>query len=190
MIASMSAYAAYKGFTRGYVWQMKEQGKIVMVGQGGKTLVDFEASDRLLESVANPDKQHTVEYNKWKRSLKGSGPESEPEDESDYGANQNTLTRARAEEKQLDVQIKRVEYHKLIGEVAEVSDMVQAVLDCVGVAAAAIEGLADRLAPQVSGEPDAHKVYESIRGESIRLREELQRSTIALIEKRMAEQEA
>ncbi len=65
---SLREYCRRRSWAPSYGHRQKQLGRLVMVQEGGKTMVDFEASDILLASSADPAKGHMAQVNERQRA--------------------------------------------------------------------------------------------------------------------------
>ena len=178
---SKSAFAKIYGCVPSYVTKLIAQKQVVLSEDG--RLVNVDASLRLIEATGDPSKQGVRD--RWNAYREGKAIDIPPAQSTAFASDSQTAPggrrggahdgatsayhQARTEREQIETQLKQIELRRQLGEIAEVPQIVKAVLDTHLAARSAILQLPDRLAQLVAPELDPLKVHDLIRIECERV---------------------
>jgi hypothetical protein len=154
---SFSAFAAHIGASPAYVSKLKKAGRLVVVEEGGKKLVDFELSERLIKNTTD-------------MSRAGNGKNGAPGTESSKPAAQvasaskagEVFRTAQAQERIYTAKKAEAVYKKMIGELVERSAIERGIFDVVRAARDAIMPVGQRSAPRCIGLGDVRDMERII----------------------------
>jgi len=167
---SLSEYAAHAGVSPAYVTKLKKQGRLVMVRQDGRDVVNFDVTDRLVANTADQGRARNGENAKPDRPAPApSVPDELPPGAAALagggggaGGVDALFRRAQTQERIFSAKTAEVNYRKAVGELVEKKTIERAVFD-------AFRSLRDQafLAPQRAaarsiGQADAREIERVI----------------------------
>jgi hypothetical protein len=139
---SMKDYAAHRGVSGAYVNKLKKQGRLVLVQVDGRTLVNFDHSDRLIDNTADQSRAGSGRNSPSQRPEAAPPASNEAEGEANpppapgSGSMPNggpatdvMFRRAQTQEKILAAKTADVMYRRLLNESLERSVVERAVFD-------------------------------------------------------------
>lgn len=170
---NQTKFAALIEVTKGYVTQLKKQGRVVMTDDG--KLVDVEASLKLIQESADPNRDDVVARHAAERLAKNNKDKKlvqTAEDSPAADAQQAKFSEGRAKEQHFKALRAEMDYKKELGDLVSKEDMQMAVADLVMTFRQAVENVPHRLSSELVG-----KDVDFIRA---RLREDLSAALLEL----------
>lgn len=169
---SLREYCRRKGWSSGYGHRVKESGRLVMVLQDGKHLVDFEASDARLSATADPAKSHMAQVNDRQRAQhRGTvtPPPLPPAPPRDADASKNaTYMQAKTAREVYEAKNAQLEYEERIGKLVRADDVRSHLAGKVATMREAFLQIPSRVVPVLAAESDPAKIHTLIEDEIIR----------------------
>jgi len=167
-LRAFAAYAKEHGMASdavSYYHRQKSAGRLVMVIQAGKELVDFEASLASLRATSDPDKAYMAEVNDRQRAAHRGGtvpPTFDRVDESTGpvsmatgGASKNaTYMQAKTAREVFDAKMSQLDYERESGKLISADAMRSAWATKVANVRDALLQIPSRLAPVLAAESD------------------------------------
>lgn len=157
---TLSDYARHIGASPAYVTKLKQQGRLVMREEGGRQVVDFELSDRLVRNTAELSKARN-----GANAAPGRAPSAPLAPLAEVGRVDAIFRQAQAKERAFNAQIAELEYRRMAGELVEAA-AVRA--ETARLAAALRESLLQlpaRLTPILAAETDPAKLHDLLERE-------------------------
>jgi hypothetical protein len=155
-LLTKSEFARYLNVKPGYVTQLGNAGRLVMVGRK----VDVEASLKLIEATRDPAKQGVAERHEKSRQQKqkasNQDEKTEVPDEMDGAGSAYQL--AKAVKEKYNALAAKMAYERDIKQLLYVDDVLMAVMDGDTIIRSRLESLPDMLSPQLAAETDEHRV--------------------------------
>lgn len=142
-------FADYMGFTKGYVTQLKQAGRLVFAENG---MVDVQASEIRIKETADPSRDDVKNRHASERHTEIEKTDVKLEKpKKEKNASEVTFSEARAKEQHFKSLQAELDYKKAIGEVVLASDMQSAVGDVVTTFRQSLENKPQVIAPQLVG---------------------------------------
>ena len=157
---SRSEYAGHIGKSPAYVTKLGHAGRLVEREEGGRRVVDFELTDRLIRNTTDLGRARN-----GTNAKPGSTPSLPVAPVADAGRVDAIFRQAQAQERAYNAKLAELEYKRAIGEMVLAAD-VQAEL--ARVFATVREGLMQvpaRLAAVLAAETDQGRVHEALETE-------------------------
>jgi len=164
---TLSEYATHIGSSNAYVTKLKSQGRLVLVDDGGKQRVNFEASDRLIRNTADLGRAAN-----GRNSGGGSAPmarlgERDPASGAGAsGGNFDVLFRkAQTQERVFTAKLRELEYQEQAGSLLRVNVMEERVGHRYATAREALLNIPARIAPRLASESDPAAIQNMLEAE-------------------------
>jgi hypothetical protein len=154
---SRSDYAGHINRSAPYVTKLGHQGRLVERSVGGKTLVDFELTDRLVRNTADLSKAHN-------------GANAKPElprspaigPVGDVGRVDAIFRQAQAQERAYSAKLAELEYKKAIGEVVPAAQVEAELARVFATFREAMLQIPARLSAQLAAETNEARVHQML----------------------------
>jgi len=152
-----SDYAGHINRSAPYVTKLGHQGRLVERSVGGKTLVDFELTDRLVRNTADLSKAHNGANAKPDLSRSPAiGPVG------DVGRVDAIFRQAQAQERAYSAKLAELEYKKAIGELVSAADVQAELSRIFATFREAMQQIPNRLAAVLAAETDQARVHDAL----------------------------
>jgi len=152
---SQTDYATARGWTRGYVTQLKQAGRLVMTEDGK---VDVEASDLLHKQTEDPNRDDVKARHAEKRGkdskvdeIGGAKPVKPKKDPKPHDPDHLKFVEGRAKEQHFKALQAELDYKKNIGELVSMEDMKAAVTDLITIFRQNLENMPHRISAELVG---------------------------------------
>lgn len=131
---TLSEYAAHKGVSAPYVTKLKKAGRIVFVEVGGRQLVNFDLTDRLVANTADLGRSRNGEHGRGRAApsvpeTRNASPAGDADENGDRGRSpaaerpesktDSVFRQAQAKERVFSAMTAELTYKKLIGELVD-----------------------------------------------------------------------
>lgn len=123
---TLSEYAAHAGVSPAYITKLKKQGRIVLVKQDGRELVNFDATDRLVANTADLARARNGANAKPDREPSAPAPEEPPAGAAALAGGGGgaagvdaVFRKAQAQERVFSAKKAELEFKRLSGELLE-----------------------------------------------------------------------
>lgn len=157
---SLSQYAEHIGTSQAYVTKLKKQNRLVLREVDGKTVVDFDMSDRLVRNTTDMGRS---------RNGANAAPEKRPslpiEPIASGGRVDVIFRQAQAQERAYSAKLTELEYRERTGELVRKSVVEREFASKLVALRESLEVLAERLSAQVAAESDAAVCRRMLRDE-------------------------
>jgi phage terminase Nu1 subunit (DNA packaging protein) len=157
---SFSEYAAHIGASAPYVSKLKKQGRLVTREEGGKTIVDFELSDRLIRNTTDLGRAKN-----GSNAQPGRAASAPIAPLADVGRVDAIFRQAQAQERAFNAKLAELEYKKAIGELVSAADVRSVHSKRVASLREAILQIPARLAAVLAAESDQAKCHDVLQAE-------------------------
>ena len=183
-LVSLREFARQHGWNPGYAHKLKSRGVLVMRDEGGKELVDVEASNAAIEAAKDPAKGYMAEVNSAQRQRHGK-PESMDIDRADPVGNSGTESRqsgtssnatyhqAKAASELYRAKLSQLEYEQRIGKMVRTDDVRTALASRITQVRDSILQVPARLAPVIAAESSPARVRDLMEEELRRTLEQI-----------------
>ena len=164
-LRAFAAYAKAHGMASdavSYYHRQKMAGRMVMVMQAGRELVDFEASLAALQATSDPGKAYMAEVNDRQRAAHRGGPGVPTFDRVDDGAGpvgmaaggaskNATYMQAKTAREVYDAKMSQLDYEREIGKLIKKQEVDSALFEISRAIRDGLTNCAKRIAAEVSG---------------------------------------
>lgn len=147
-----SEYAAHRNVSKQYVSTLGKQGRLVLVYEGGRELVDFEATDDKVRAATDLGRA-------------GNGANSGGSGSSAPGAVGDLFRKAQTQERVHAARLLELRYKRESGELVAIADIRAAYARRISALRDALLQIPARLAPVMAAEVDEAKVHDLLRDE-------------------------
>lgn len=158
---SLSQYAAHIDASPAYVTKLKKQGRLVLREVDGRSVVDFELSDRLV--------RNTTDMGRARNGANGVDRQREPslpvQPFAERGRVDAIFRQAQAQERAYSAKLAELDYRERSGELVRRVVVERELAAKLVALRESLEVLADRLASVVAAESDAAACRRMIRDE-------------------------
>jgi len=168
---SLREYCRRQDWNPGYGHKLKSAGRLVMVMQDGKELVDFEASDARMASTSDPAKHHMAEVNDRQRAMhRGTiAPPSIDRAMPDSGGSKNaTYMQAKTAREVYEAKNAQLEYEERVGKLVRADEVKSHLASKIAAMREAFLQIPSRLVPVLAAESDPAKIHTVLEAEIIR----------------------
>lgn len=156
---TFTEYAAHLKVSPPYVTKLKKQGRLVMVVEGGKELVDFELSDKLIRNTTDPAKADN-----GANAKPGAGSRVV----QDVGTGNKldlTFKQARTHEAAFRAKLTELEFREREGLLVEADKIKRAAVALAAMTRSAFEKIPDKLADRLAAEEDPSACHSLLTAE-------------------------
>ncbi len=157
---SLSEYARHIGAAPSYVTKLKAQGRLVLRDVGGRQVVDFDLSDRLIRNTADLGRARN-----GANAAPGRAPSAPIAPLADGGRVDAIFRQAQAQERAFIAKKTELEYRKMAGELVSADEVRNEVARLAASLRESILQLPSRLATILGAESDAGKCHELLDSE-------------------------
>lgn len=157
---SFSDYAAHIGASAPYVSKLKKQGRLVTRDEGGKTVVDFELSDRLVRNTTDMGRARNGANAQPGREV--SAPIAPV---ADAGRVDAIFRQAQAQERAFNAKLAELQYKRAIGELVVAADVRVAYARRAAALRESILQIPARMSAVLAAEPDQARVHDLLQAE-------------------------
>ena len=163
---TLSDYAAHLGVSNAYITKLRKQGRLVMVEAGGKQLVNFDASDRLIRNTADLGRAGNGRNAGGGSALMGDLDRAVPMDAPASGAKFDVLFRkAQTQERVYVAKLAQLKWEEESGDLIRVADVRATLAHVVATTREALLQLPARMAPLLAAESDTAAVQNLLHAE-------------------------
>lgn len=152
---TLSEYARHIGASPAYVTKLKGQGRLVMREEGGRQVVDFELSDRLIRNTADLGRARN-----GANAAPGRAPSAPLAAVAESGRVDAIFRQAQAKERAFSAQIAELEYRRMAGELVEVATVRAETARLAASLRESLLQLPARLTPVLAAETDPAKLHD------------------------------
>lgn len=151
------AFYRRQGWNPGYGHKVKSQGRLVTVNEGGKELVDVEASIARMAATSDPSKAHMAQVNEAQRNIhRGTTTPPPLVQTSSYqpgteSSKNATYMQAKTAREVYDAKMSQLEYERESGKLVKKRDVDSAVFEISRALRDGLTNCARRIAADVAG---------------------------------------
>ncbi len=157
---SLSQYAEHIGASPAYVTKLKKNGRLVLREVDGRSVVDFDQSDRLVRNTADLSRAGN-----GANAAPGKAPTSPIAPLAAGGRVDVIFRTAQAQERAYAAKLAELDYRERTGELVRKVEIERELASRLVALRDALEVLADRIAPLVAAETDQFKCRAILRDE-------------------------
>lgn len=157
---SRSDYAAHIGKSPAYVTKLGHQGRLVERDEGGKRVIDFDLTDRLIRNTTDLGRARN-----GVNAKPGSTPSLPVAPIADAGRVDAIFRQAQAQERAFNAKLAELEYRKAIGELVNAADVRASLARRAATFREALLQIPARLSAQLVAETSQAKVHALIEHE-------------------------
>lgn len=150
-----SEYAEHIGKSPAYVTKLGHQGRLVEREEGGRRVVDFELTDRMVRNTTDMGRARN-----GTNAKPGSSPSLPLQPIADSGRVDAIYRQAQAQERAYNAKLAEIEYKKAIGEMVVAADVETRLARVFATFRDAMQQIPVRVAALVAAESDQAKVQD------------------------------
>jgi hypothetical protein len=154
---SRSEYAEHIGKSPAYVTKLGHQGRLVERDEGGRRVVDFEMTDRLVRNTTDMGRARN-----GTNAKPGSVPSLPVQPIADAGRVDAIFRQAQAQERAYSAKLAELEYKKAIGELVSAADVQAELSRIFATFREAMQQIPNRLAAVLAAESDQARVHDAL----------------------------
>lgn len=159
---SRSDYAAHIGKSPAYVTKLGHQGRLVERDEGGRRVVDFELTDRLIRNTTDMGRSRN-----GVNAKPGSTPSLPVAPIAEAGRVDAIFRQAQAQERAYNAKIAEIEYRQRAGELVRLSDVTAEYTRLLVALRETFLQLPSRVVPMLVADPSASAMDRVLRDEIV-----------------------
>lgn len=183
-LVSLREFARQHGWNPGYAHKLKSRGVLVLREEGGRELVDVEASNAAIEAAKDPAKEYMAEVNAAQRRRHGKPEPMDIDRANPIGdscaeprppetSSNATYHQAKAACELYRAKLSQLEYEQRIGKMVRTDDVRMALASRITQVRDSILQVPARLAPVIAAEPSPARVRDLMEDELRRTLDQL-----------------
>lgn len=166
MNVSLREFCRQNDWNPGYGHKLKTAGRLVMVKEGDKELVDVEASLRRIAESKDLAKGHMAEVNAGQRALhRGTAPPPSTSWGSTGGSTNSTYHQAKTAREVYEAKNAQLDFEQRAGRLVNIEQVRSRVQAKAAALREAIRQVPARLAPLLAPETDQNRVQQMLQDE-------------------------
>lgn len=160
-LGTRSEYAAHAGVAPSYVTKLGKAGRLVTVkGQGGREMVDFELTDRLVRNTADQGRARNGQNLK---APPPPAPEAPPAPPTPAARHEILFRQAQTQERVYDAKMAELRYKRESGELVERADVQRGAEEVARELRDGLYAFCRRIAPEVAAPGQAEAAEATLR---------------------------